>query len=292
MHRVQSPAGLGYRVRRKKDGPACVRDGNGGRRPALARQVLAGRRKEGHEIGETWSSPTCASGSAGDERCGDLAQVDFFEVLADVAGERRRAWMFVMWLMPSRRDFAWLYPREDQLCFLDGQVRAFATSARCRTTSPTTICARRCARSWSAATARCRRGSRHSERTTCSSPASASRVPGTRSAASRRRARPSAGSTWCRFQSETRQSAIRQHSWLASMPTARPRHADGSAIAAPFAAGRSRMLPLPERSFRRGALVRLRARSTRPWPKCCPWTALNRLTPGRVSRHSAPEKAT
>jgi hypothetical protein len=53
-----------------------------------------------------------------------------------------------------------------------------------------------------------------------------------------------------------------------------------------------RMLPLPERSFRRGALVRLRARSTRPWPKCCPWTALNRLTPGRVSRHSAPEKAT
>lgn len=56
---------------------------------------------------------------------GELAEVDFFEVLVDVAGVRRKAWMFVMRLMYSGRDFAWLYPRQDQVCFLDGHVRAF-----------------------------------------------------------------------------------------------------------------------------------------------------------------------
>ena len=57
---------------------------------------------------------------------GDLAEVDFFEVLTDVAGERRKAWMFLMRLMHSGRDFAWLYARQDQVSFLDGHVRAFA----------------------------------------------------------------------------------------------------------------------------------------------------------------------
>jgi transposase len=56
---------------------------------------------------------------------GDSAQVDFFEVFVDVAGNRRKAHMFVMRLMHSGRDFAWLYPRQDQTCFLDGHVRAF-----------------------------------------------------------------------------------------------------------------------------------------------------------------------
>jgi transposase len=56
---------------------------------------------------------------------GDSGQVDFFEVFVDVAGERRKAWMFVLRLMHSGRDFAWLYPRQDQVCFLDGHVRAF-----------------------------------------------------------------------------------------------------------------------------------------------------------------------
>jgi transposase len=40
---------------------------------------------------------------------GDLAQVDFFEVLVDLAGKRVKAWMFVMRLMHSGRDFACLY---------------------------------------------------------------------------------------------------------------------------------------------------------------------------------------
>ncbi len=57
---------------------------------------------------------------------GDLAEVDFFEVIVDIAGDRRKAHMFVMRLMHSQRDFAWLYPRQDQVCFLDGHTRAFA----------------------------------------------------------------------------------------------------------------------------------------------------------------------
>lgn len=56
---------------------------------------------------------------------GDLAQVDFFEVLVDLAGKRIKTWMFVMRLMHSGRDFACLYTRQDQTCFLDGHVRAF-----------------------------------------------------------------------------------------------------------------------------------------------------------------------
>src|SRR6202044_731176 len=57
---------------------------------------------------------------------GDLAEVDFFEVLVELAGAMVKGWMFVMRLMPSGRDFAWLYTRQDQTCFLDGHVRAFA----------------------------------------------------------------------------------------------------------------------------------------------------------------------
>src|SRR5687768_2051088 len=59
-------------------------------------------------------------------RPGDLAEVDFFEVLIDVAGTRRKAWLFLMRLMYSGRDFAWIYERQDQISFLDGHVRAFA----------------------------------------------------------------------------------------------------------------------------------------------------------------------
>jgi transposase len=59
-------------------------------------------------------------------RPGELGQVDFFEVLVDLGSERQKAWMFVMRLMHSSRDFAWLYDRQDQICFLDGHVRAFS----------------------------------------------------------------------------------------------------------------------------------------------------------------------
>jgi transposase len=56
---------------------------------------------------------------------GDLAEVDFFEVLVELTGAMVKAWMFVMRLMHSGRDFAWLYLRQDQPSFLDGHVRAF-----------------------------------------------------------------------------------------------------------------------------------------------------------------------
>lgn len=57
---------------------------------------------------------------------GQEAQVDFFEVTVDIDAKRRKAWMFVMRLMHSGRDFAWLYWYGDQVSFLDGHVRAFA----------------------------------------------------------------------------------------------------------------------------------------------------------------------
>ena len=59
-------------------------------------------------------------------RPGESAQVDFFEVTAEVSGERCKAWLFLMRLMHSGRDCVWLYERQDQLAFLDGHVRAFA----------------------------------------------------------------------------------------------------------------------------------------------------------------------
>ncbi len=59
-------------------------------------------------------------------RPGESAQTDFFEVSVELAGERRRAWLFLMRLMYSGRDFVRLYERQDQLAFLDGHVRAFA----------------------------------------------------------------------------------------------------------------------------------------------------------------------
>jgi hypothetical protein len=54
------------------------------------------------------------------------AQIDFFEVVVEVDGERRKAWEFLLRLMYSGREYAWLYDRCDQLAFLDGHVRAFA----------------------------------------------------------------------------------------------------------------------------------------------------------------------
>jgi hypothetical protein len=56
---------------------------------------------------------------------GDVAQVDFFEVTVDEEGTRRKVWKFLMRLMYSGRDFAWLYDRCDQVSFLDGHVRGF-----------------------------------------------------------------------------------------------------------------------------------------------------------------------
>lgn len=58
-------------------------------------------------------------------RPGEEAQVDFFEITVEEAGEFRKARKFVMRLMYSGRDFVWLYDRADQLSFLDAHVKAF-----------------------------------------------------------------------------------------------------------------------------------------------------------------------
>jgi transposase len=54
---------------------------------------------------------------------GDLAEVDFFEVLVDVERKRQKAWMFVMRLMHSVGTSH--ISEEDQVCFLEGHARAF-----------------------------------------------------------------------------------------------------------------------------------------------------------------------
>ena len=58
-------------------------------------------------------------------RAGDGAQVDFSKVTVEVAGKQQKAWLFVLHLMYSGRDFAWLYERCNQVAFPDGHVRAF-----------------------------------------------------------------------------------------------------------------------------------------------------------------------
>ena len=95
----------------------------------LHRMVVA----EGHQVGATLVKEVVAEWRRQRQEVfvplvyhpGDLAEVDFFEVLVDVAGMRRKAWMFLMRLMHSGWDFAWLYDQQDQVCFLDGHVRAF-----------------------------------------------------------------------------------------------------------------------------------------------------------------------
>jgi transposase len=59
-------------------------------------------------------------------RPGEEAQVDFFEVVVEIGGEWLKAWEFLLRLMYSGREFAWLYEHCDQLAFLDGHVRAFS----------------------------------------------------------------------------------------------------------------------------------------------------------------------
>ncbi len=58
-------------------------------------------------------------------RPGEEAQVDFFEVTVEEGGILRPAWKFLMRLMYSGRDFVHIYDRCEQVCFLDGHVRAF-----------------------------------------------------------------------------------------------------------------------------------------------------------------------
>jgi transposase len=56
---------------------------------------------------------------------GELAQVDFFEVWVEIAGARQKAWLFLMRLMHSGRDFAMVCAQQDTTWFLAAHVAAF-----------------------------------------------------------------------------------------------------------------------------------------------------------------------
>jgi transposase len=56
---------------------------------------------------------------------GELAQVDFFETWVELAGARQKAWLFVMRMMHSGRDFAMFCAQQDATWFLAAHVAAF-----------------------------------------------------------------------------------------------------------------------------------------------------------------------
>lgn len=105
----------------------------GGKQRITGSRVLRQLHAEGHRAGHTLVRAYLAEKRlrAAEvfiplvHRPGDSGQVDFFEVLVEVAGERRKAWMFLLRLMYSGRDLVWLYGRGDQISLLDGHVRAF-----------------------------------------------------------------------------------------------------------------------------------------------------------------------
>lgn len=106
----------------------------GGKQRLTATRLHELLRGEGHQVGATVVKEAVAEWKRQRRevmipltyRAGDLAEVDFFEVLVDVNGVRRKAWLFLLRLMYSGRDFGWIYERQDQVSFLDGHVRAFA----------------------------------------------------------------------------------------------------------------------------------------------------------------------
>lgn len=106
----------------------------GGKQQLTATRLHALLVAEGHRVGVTVVKTAVAEWRRQRRevfvpltyRPGDLAEVDFFEVLVDLDGVRRKAWLFLMRLMYAGRDFAWIYERQDQTSFLDGHVRAFA----------------------------------------------------------------------------------------------------------------------------------------------------------------------
>jgi hypothetical protein len=68
--------------------------------------------------------------------------------------ERRKVWLFLLRLMYSGGDVAWIYPRQDQVSFLDGQCGRSRTLGACPGVWPTIISGPRWCGSWSAASER------------------------------------------------------------------------------------------------------------------------------------------
>jgi hypothetical protein len=133
-------------TRPRDPGPCSSRRGHGskallaeaprwtaGKQRLIATQLHGLLRAEGFSIGRTtvkdfvheWRRKRAEVFVPLVYRPGDLGLIDFFEVFVDVAGKRIKAFLFVLRLMASGRDFAWLFPRQDQTCFLEAHVRAF-----------------------------------------------------------------------------------------------------------------------------------------------------------------------
>jgi hypothetical protein len=74
-------------------------------------------------------------------RPGELAEVDFFEVLIDVGGARRKAWLFLLRLMYSGRDLAGSTSGKIRSVFSTGTCARSRTWRESRHAWPTTICA-------------------------------------------------------------------------------------------------------------------------------------------------------
>lgn len=58
-------------------------------------------------------------------RPGDEAQVDFFEVVVNIGGQDRKAWMLLIRLVYSGLDYVNLYDHSDQVSLMHGHVEAF-----------------------------------------------------------------------------------------------------------------------------------------------------------------------
>src|SRR3954449_12449751 len=115
----------------------------GGKQRLTATRLHALLAAEGHRVGVTVVKDAVAEWKRQRRevfvpltyRPGDLAEVDFFEVLVDVDGVRRKAWLFLMRLMYSARDFAWIFERQDQISFsrrARARVRALRRRAGAR----------------------------------------------------------------------------------------------------------------------------------------------------------------
>src|ERR1700722_4321704 len=89
--------------------------GTGGKQRLTATRLHELLVAEGHRVGVTVVKDAVAEWKRQRRevfvpltyRPGDLAEVDFFEVLVDVDGTRRKAWFFLMWRVDPGRDFAW-----------------------------------------------------------------------------------------------------------------------------------------------------------------------------------------
>ncbi len=133
-----APAGARLkRPRRKPKLETILADSSSwtaGKQRLTATQLWRMVRAEGHDAGASlvknfmheWKRRRAEVFVPLTYRPGELGEVDFFEVWVDVAGERQEALMFLLRGMASGRDFAWLFPRQDQTCFLEGHVCAFA----------------------------------------------------------------------------------------------------------------------------------------------------------------------